>query len=355
MTNNTLHIAKAAKRDEFYTQYKDIEKEVKNYVAYNPNVFKGKTILLPCDDPEWSNFTKYFADNFTKFGIKKLISTSYAYSLSNREISKFERESPYFSEEKHWKCGKVFIIDSDKDNSGTIDFNDIRFNYLHGDGDFRSGEVTKLRDEADIIITNPPFSKFRDFFKWIIEANKKFLIIGSVNCITYKEVFNLIKDNKIWLGTGLGRWISGFIVPQNYDLYGSEAGISSEGQRIVSTNSALWLTNLEHNKRHEMMPLKTMSDNLKNNKKVLNRFKKKYNVETYPKYDNYDAIEVPYTDAIPKNYDGVMGVPITFLDKYNPDQFELIKFRKGNDGKDLRVNGKCPYFRILIKAKKQEK
>lgn len=354
MGNNTLHKAKAAKKDEFYTQYKDIEKEVRNYVEYDPDVFRNKTILLPCDDPEWSNFTRFFADNFENFGLKKLISTSYAESLSNKSISKFERFSNKFDPTKHKECGKLFILDRDINKSGHVDFNDIQFHYLKGNGDFRSKEVTKLRDESDIIITNPPFSLFREFFNWIIEARKQFLIIGNVNCITYKEVFYEIKHNNVWLGTGLGRWISGFIVPKNYDLYGSEAGLSQSGQRIVATNNALWLTNLEHNKRHEMMPLQSMEYNLKNNTKVIRRLRKKYNTDTYPKYDNYNAIEVPYTDAIPKDYDGAMGVPITFLDRYNPNQFKILKFRKGDDNKDLKINGKAPYFRILIKFRNTE-
>lgn len=354
MGNNTLHTAKAAKKDEFYTQYKDIEKEIENYIEYNPDVFKNKTILLPCDDPEWSNFTKYFADNFERFGIKKLISTSYAESLSNRSISRFEKHSDKFDLTKHIECGKVFVLDGDVNKSGKVDFDDLQFDYLQGNGDFRSEEVTKLRDESDIIITNPPFSLFREFFNWIMEAKKKFLIIGNVNCITYKEVFSEIKHNNVWLGTGLGRWISGFVVPDNYDLYGSEAGLSKNGQRIVATNNALWLTNLEHGKRHKMMPLQSMKYNLEHNSKVIRKLKKKYNTNTYPKYDNYDAIEVPYTDAIPKDYSGVMGVPITFLDRYNPKQFEIVKFRKGNDNKDLKINGKPPYFRILIKFKNAE-
>ena len=352
-TNNSLHIARAAKKDEFYTQYDDIKKEVENYVEYNPDVFRNKIILLPCDDPEWSNFTKYFAENFERFGIKKLISTSFAGSLSNKTISKFERNYKGYNSQKHDSCGKIFILDKDINNSGTIDFNDIQFHYLQGDGDFRSKEVTRLRDEADIIITNPPFSLFREFFKWITEANKQFLIIGNVNSITYKEVFREIKNNKVWLGTGLGRWISGFIVPDFYELYGTEARLSESGQRIIATNNALWLTNLDHNKRQNMMKLHSMADNLKNNTKVIRRLKNKYNSITYPKYDNYDAIEIPYTDAIPSDYQGAMGVPITFLDRYNPKQFEIIRFRKGNDDKDLSINGKNPYFRIIIKAKQE--
>lgn len=190
--NSSLGTAKQAKNDEFYTQYNDIEAEMNAYVEYNPDVFRGKTILLPCDDPEWSNFTKYFASNFTRFGIKKLISTSYAKGAANREISLFESESPAFDAAKHSTHGKLFTVARDKDHSGSIDTDDIEFNgYLEGDGDFNSPEVRKLRDEADIIITNPPFSQFRKFLAWIMEAKKQFIILGNMNAITYKEVFSL--------------------------------------------------------------------------------------------------------------------------------------------------------------------
>ena len=189
---------------------------------------------------------------------------------------------------------------------------------LDGDGDFRSDESISLLKQSDFVITNPPFSLFREYLKQLVEYDKKILIIANINAITYKEVFPLIKENKIWLGTGMGRWISGFIVPESYELYGTEARIDEEGNRIVATNNCLWLTNLDHGKRHQPLPLMTMSDNIK--------FSSHKNVKgkEYAKYDNYDAIEVPYTDSIPSDYDGVMGVPITFLDKYNPEQFEII-------------------------------
>ena len=335
--NKKLIAAKSAKNDEFYTQYSDIEKEINAYIDYNPNVFKDKTILLPADDPEWSNFTKYFAANFERFGLKKLISTSYAESSGNEQISLFEQESPIFDEDKHKTHGKIFTLDRDTNKSGKIDLDDLQFQYLKENGDFRSAEVKKLRDEADIIITNRPFSLFREFLQWIMEAKKQFLIIGNINCITYKEVFALIKANKIWLGTGMGRWISGFIVPEKYELYGTEAKINSRGQRIVSTNNCLWLTNLEHGKRHETMPLMSMADNLKFNKKLTNRLKKNFGKFMYPKYDNYPALEVPYTEAIPSDYTGIMGVPITFLDKFNPDQFEILGITDRQNSSGLRT------------------
>jgi len=317
-----LHNAKKSKNDEFYTIYSDIQKEVNAYVEYNPDVFKNKTVLLPCDDPEWSNFTKFFAQNFERFGLKKLISTSYAHESKNidepYQLTLFESESPQFDKKKTKSHGKVFILDKDNNNSGRVDIDDLEWSYLKGDGDFRSKEVIKLRNEADIIITNPPFSLFREFLNWIVEANKQFLIIGNINCLTYKEVFSLLKSNKIWLGNGMGRWISGFIVPQSYDLYGTEARIDENGNRIVATNNCLWLTNIEHGKRHQPLELMTMEDNLRYSKHQLIKDLK------YPKYCNYNAIDVAYTDSIPSDYDGIMGVPITFMDKYNPDQFEII-------------------------------
>ena len=329
MSKKDLKIAKENKNDEFYTQYEDIKKEIDLYYEYNNEVFYNKKVFCPCDDVNYSNFAKYFIDNFDKFGLQKLVCTS------------------YIKENSVYNKGKVFILEKDFKSQQKIEHEE----YLNGDGDFRSEEIKRIRDEMDIIVTNPPFSLFRDFFNWIMETKKKFLIIGNINCITYKEIFKEIQNNEIWLGTGLGRWISGFIVPKDYELYGTEVKVNENGQKIVATNSCLWLTNLEHGKRHSFIDLLSMKDNLKYNKTLINKLKKTYNCETYPKYDNYDAIEIPFTNAIPKDYKGVMGVPITFLDKYNPEQFEIIKFRKGNDEKDLCINGKSVYFRILIKIK----
>ena len=311
--------------------------------------------MLPCDDPEWSNFTKFFAQNFEMLGLKKLISTSYASAskkIEYHQITLFEMNSPQYDEKKTDTHGKIFVLEKDSDASGRIDINDLEWSYLEGDGDFRSEEVRKLRDEADVIITNPPFSMFREFLSWIIEANKKFLIIGNINCILYKEVFPYIMDNKIWLGNGMGRWISGFIVPDNYELYGTEARIE-DGKRIVATNNCLWLTNLDHGRRHQPLQLMSMADNIKYSK--LKQIKE----NKYQKYDNFDAIEVPFTDAIPNDYEGIMGVPITFLDKYNPDQFEIVgEFNHGKDGDfDLAVptiDGKLVYKRIAIRRRENE-
>ena len=322
MANENLKKAKKAKNDEFYTQWVDIEKEIMAYIDYNPDVFRDKTILLPCDDPEWSNFTKFFAQNFEAFGLKKLISTSYAYESKNvnmpYKVSLFEEKAPHFDPNINKIRGKIFTLDHDSNQNGVIDIDDLEWQYLEGDGDFRSDEVKQLRDEADIIITNPPFSLFREFVNWIYEVEKTFLIIGNINCITYKEIFNLIKNDFAWLGTGMGRAISGFIVPENYELYGTEAKIDSCGNRIVATNSCLWLTNLDHGRRHKPLKLMTMAENIKHSKH------KEVKGQKYKKYDNYDAIDVTYTDSIPRDHEGVMGVPITFLDKYNPKQFEIL-------------------------------
>lgn len=319
--------AKINKQDEFYTLYEDIEKEMNAYLEYNIDAFRDKVVLLPCDDPEWSNFTKYFAQNFEKLGLKKLISTSYAQSKKPYkkplQLSLFEIESDKFDESKTNTRGKIFTLS--RKNKKKVNIHDLKWDYLEGDGDFRSDEVKELRDEADIIITNPPFSLFREFLNWIMDGNKQFAIIGSINCISYNEVFPRIKNDEIWLGTGMGRWISGFIVPTEYELYGTETEINSKGQRIVSTNNCLWLTNIDHGKRHQNISLMTMNDNLKFSKhKTIKKI-------GYPKYANYDAIEVAYSDALPSDYKGICGVPITWLSKYNPDLYEIIGLGNGRN------------------------
>ncbi|MCB0745070.1 MAG: adenine-specific methyltransferase EcoRI family protein [Ignavibacteriae bacterium] len=318
-TNKLLQKAKKSKSDEFYTQLSDIESELQHY----KNHFKDKVVYCNCDDPSISNFFNYFASNFKELGIKKLIAACY----KKQEIDLFnteESENGFFYE----YTGK----NNEKLKPGSTDI--IHFK---GDGDFRSSESIELLKQADIVVTNPPFSLFREFVAQLVQYDKQFLIIGNINAITYKEIFKLIKENKAWLGINLGRGISGFIVPEHYELYGTEARIDNKGNRIVSPNNCLWLTNLDTSKRHEDIELT----------------KKYYGNEIeYPKYDNYNGINVNKTKNIPLDYEGYMGVPITFLHKFNPDQFEIIKFRKGNDDKDLSVNGKCPYFRILIKNKR---
>lgn len=349
--NSNLTQAKKAKKDEFYTLYHNIEKEINAYLEYNKDVFRGKTILLPCDDPEWSNFTKYFAQNFETFGIKKLISTSYAPESKaykgGYQPTLFEKNDPRFDKNKTITNGKIFTLYRDKTNDGRIDVNDLEWDYLEGDGDFKSQEITKLRDEADIIITNPPFSLFREFLTWIVEAKKEFLIIGNMNAITYKEVFPLIKNNQLWLGVTNFNTGMYFRVPEDFEYTKSyKFEREQNGKKVNRVPGVCWFTNFDHGRRHQPLPLMTMQDNIRFSKH------KKIKGKGYEKYANYDGIEAPFTSSIPSDYKGAMGVPISFLNKYSPEQFQIIKFRHGDDGKDLRLeNGKCPYFRILIKHK----
>ncbi len=320
-TNKLLQKAKKSKSDEFYTQLSDIESELKHY----NNHFKGKVVYCNCDDPRVSNFFKYFSSNFEQLGLKKLIAACYR----KQEIDLFNSQKT--------ESGFYYKYEGKKVKSSAFNKDKIDIVHFKGDGDFRSKESIELLKESDIVVTNPPFSLFREHVAQLIKYDKKFLIIGNINAITYKEIFKLIKENNAWLGINLGRGISGFIVPEHYELYGTEARIDSSGNRIVSPNNCLWLTNLETPKRNEDIPLS-----------------KTYygNESEYPNYDNYDGINVNKTKDIPKDYEGFMGVPITFLHKFNPNQFEIIKFRKGNDEKDLSINGKCPYFRILIKNRR---
>ena len=330
MANVDLDKAKKTKFDEFYTQYADIEKEMNAYLEFDPDVFRGKTVLLPCDDPEWSNFTKYFAQNFERLGLAKLISTSYAPTAAAHQMEPtlWESSSPLFDAAKDKTNGKIFTLTRDVSGDDRINVDDLEWEYLDGDGDFRSAEVTRLRDEADIIITNPPFSLFRQFLAWILKADKKFVIIGNKNAITYAEVFPLIRQNRMWPGA----------TSFNKDMlfYSLEAIDPSQkpssATRVVDgvaylRSPSIWFTSLDHGRRHQPLALMTMADNL--------RFSKHEEIREkagYDRYDNYDAIEVPYTDAIPSDYEGVMGVPISFLDKYNPDQFEIL----GSSGGDYR-------------------
>lgn len=307
MSNENLNRAKAAKNDEFYTQYADIEREMNAYLQYDPDVFRGKAVLLPCDDPTWSNFTKYFAQNFERLGLRKLMSTCF---------------------QKNGR-GKIGIIEP-----GAA----LRWDYLEGDGDFRSDEVTRIRDEADFIITNPPFSLFREFFYWASAEGKKFILVSHQNAITYKSVFPRIKENEAWLGHGF-KGGAGFFINRFYEDY-AKASAREEG--MIRVSGVVWFTNVHHGRRNQPLQLMTMADNLKFNKKMKGK-------TAYDRYDNYDAIEVPFTNAIPSDYDGVMGVPISFLDKYCTEQFEIIGFRKGDDDKDLSIQGKRPYSRILIR------
>ncbi len=350
MANNiNLGAAKAAKNDEFYTQYADIQKEVNAYLEYNPDTFRDKTVLLPCDDPEWSNFTRFFAQNFERLGLKRLISTSYAVEskkYKNYQPSLFETESPLFDADKTRIKGKIFELTHDTNQNGRIDIDDLEWHYLEGDGDFRSKEVCQLRDQSDIIVTNPPFSLFREFVAWCLNANKALLIIGNLNAITYKEVFPCIKDNQLWLGaTGFMNDMV-FAVPKGTDVDPKDrakaAKLGYVGDYTRLGNSC-WFTNMEHGRRHESLKLMTMKDNLRYSKR------KKIRERGYIQYENYDAIDIPFVDSIPSDYDGAMGVPTTFLDKYCPEQFELIGFAEGDSGKEL---GLKPYPRELKKLNK---
>lgn len=357
MANTKLTEARKAKNDEFYTQYEDIQREVNAYLEYDPDVFRNKTVLLPCDDPEWSNFTRFFAQNFESFGLKKLISTSYAFESKHLtslgyQLSFFEEQSPQFDPDKTKTHGKIFTLTRDSNQSGVIDIDDLEWRYLEGDGDFRSDEVKALRDEADIIVTNPPFSLYRDFIGWIFEEEKKFVIIGNKNSVTFKEIFPLIMQNKMWSGRtswGGGMWFE----TQNPD----DVDKVIDGVNMKNVAS-VWFTNIEHGKRHEPLQLMTMADNLKFSKH------KDIKEQGYLKYDNYDAIEIPFTDAIPCDYEGVMGVPISFLEKYCPEQFEILGATE-SEGKGFSgglwiessavsqplVDGKRVYKRIFIKKK----
>jgi hypothetical protein len=364
MANKQLGDAKKAKNDEFYTQYIDIEKEINSYLDFDSQVFKNKTILLPCDDPEWSNFTKYFAQNFQKLGLKKLISTSYAPNSKPKEITTqltlFETTSPLYDPRKAVTNGKIFELYYDKTRDKRINFDDLEWRYLEGDGDFRSEEISKLRDEADIVITNPPFSLFREFLQWIMEAHKQFVIVGNMNALTYRDTFPYIKANKMWLGQSISSGDREFRIPDNYPIDATGWRIDENGQKYIRVKGVRWFTNLDHGRRHQPLALMTEDENWKFSKH------KEVRELGYRSFDNYDAIEVPFTDAIPSDYPGVMGVPISFLDKYSPEQFEIVGLIAGNirglagieskTGKDgPYMDGKLKYGRILIRHRKLKK
>lgn len=314
-SNKNLHNAGRAKKDEFYTQLVDIENELKHY----KDQFRGKVVFCNCDDPKESNFVKYFSMKFEEFGLKKLIATHY------KEANLFTREAPYKLE---------YIGDI---NGNRIPDPSEFMTEMISNGDFRSDECIKLLREADIVVTNPPFSLFREYIAQLMEYNKKFLIIGSVNAITYKECFRFIKDNKMWLGASIHSGDREFRVPDDYPLNAASSRIDDKGRKYIRVKGVRWFTNLDYEERHENLVLY-----------------KKYTPEEYPKYDNYDAINVDVTADIPADYNGVMGVPITFLDKYNPDQFEIITMSTMS-GVSANywtfINGKPRYARVYIRNK----
>ena len=342
--NRHLGAAKAAKNDEFYTQWADIEREINAYLEYDPDVFRDKVVLLPCDDPEWSNFTKFFALHFVDFGLKKLISTSYAPDSNSAKLnyqpSLFESASPAFDAKKTHANGKKFTLEpKDINGDGVINIDDLQWEYLAGDGDFRSQEVTALRDEADLVITNPPFSLFRSFMSWVIGGGRKLSVIGTNNAITYNEVFPHIMANELWKGATANSTDMVFGVPKGTPLAEADRdkaerlGYPSDDERDYTRHgNSCWFTNIDHGRRHEPLQLMTKADNIKFSKH------KEVRGVGYPPYDNFDGIEVPFVDAIPSDYDVMMGVPITFLDSYNPDQFEIVGSSEG-DYKPTRTYG----------------
>lgn len=350
MANTNLANAKTAKNDEFYTQYPDIQKEINAYLDYDPNVFRGKTVLLPCDDPEWSNFTKFFAQNFELLGLKKLISTSYAPESKKYKMpyqpTLFETQQPYFNPDKSKTNGKIFVLTRDVTGDNRIDINDLEWQYLEGDGDFRSKEIRKLRDEADIIVTNPPFSLFREFVVWLMDAGKQFIIIGNMNAVTYKEIFPLIKDNKMWLGNGFQNGNAYFRVEAPRESYAD--GVFDESTNLVKFRNCCWFTNIDHGRRHQPLKLMTMAENFKHSKHKEIRGRK-----DYIHYENYDAIEVPFTDSIPSDYEGAMGLPKSFLDKYCPEQFEIIGIAEGDSGKELGLKPFPPELKKMNPSLRQ--
>lgn len=327
--NRNLGAAKAAKKDEFYTQYVDIQKEVEAYLEFDPDTFRGKVVYCNCDDPFESNFFKYFAANFNKLGLKKLVTTSYDGSpIAGAQLTFWEYDEGNGKRQKP-KAITVEIEEvKDINGDGATGIEDVELflkrnlhtrTRLTEGGDFRSHECIALLKEADIVVTNPPFSLFKEYVAQLVEHGKKFLIIGNVQAITYLEIFPLIKDNKLWLGVTIHSGDREFRVPDHYPLKAAGCRVDENGVKYIRVKGVRWYTNLDHGRRHQELPLMTMEDNL--------RFSKHKQIKgkaAYDHYVNYDAIEVPFTDAIPSDYGGVMGVPISFLDKYNPDQFEII-------------------------------
>lgn len=333
MANTNLSKAKKVKNDEFYTQYIDIQKEIEAYLEYDSKVFRGKVIYCNCDDPFESNFFRYFVLNFNKLGLKQLITTSYKPSpVANTQLALFGEGITLNKTKGRSKVtANKFIINEvhDVDNNGEFNLKDIarqlkinennEWTPLKKDGDFRSPECVELLKQSDIVVTNPPFSLFREYVKQLFDFNKKFVILGNMNAITYKEVFPKIKENKMWLGPSISSGDREFQVPKSYPITASGWRVDNEGRKFLRIKGVRWFTNLDHGRRHQPLPLMTMDDNLKYSK-----HKEIKGKTSYDKYDNYDAIEIPFTNAIPSDYSGVMGVPISFLDKYNPDQFEIL-------------------------------
>ena len=379
MANKSLGAARKKKNDEFYTMYHDIEREMVAYWNFNKDIFRDKVVLCPADDPEWSNFRKFFADVFEEWGLKKLICTSFA-PRSNQdalfavEIAE-EQNDPKYDPKLSDERGRVLVLErEDLNDDGRIDRSDMKWDYLEGDGDFRSAEVTALRDEADIVVTNPPFSLFREFLSWLEDGDVQYSIVGNINATTYKETFQLIRDNKLWKGATANSSDMIFRVPEGAEVdpkdrekairmlrkFGGRYADLPDDANFTRQGSSCWFTNIEHGVRHEWLELDTAE---RNQTKV--KARKVIRERGYPKFDNYEAIEVSFTDAIPSDHDGVMGVPISFLDKYNPEQFEIVGLAAGNiqglagipssTGKDgPYIDGKLKYGRIFIRNRRPE-
>lgn len=411
MGNSNLTAARKAKNDEFYTMYADIEKEMVAYWNYNKDMFRDKVVLCPADDPEWSNFCKFFADVFDEWGLKKLICTSYAPKSNHDGLfyvgTDGELSSSLYDPVKSESHGRVLVLErSGLSSDGTFGREALEWSYLEGDGDFRSPEVTALRAEADFVISNPPFSLFREFIAWVVAGGEdlRFSLVGNMNAITYKEVFPLIKDDKMWLGPTISSGDREFRVPDNYELYAAGTRVDDEGNKFIRVKGVRWFTNIEHHRRHEWLDCDTMERNCTKRKA-----KAIIKERGYPKYDNYDAIEVSYTEAIPSDYtvektvtideldelrengfmvevlgvmrdddtvqpvnevvDGsmmverrflvrimnpAMGVPISFLDKYNPEQFEILGLDSPDNqwiGHGPSCQGKVLYRRIFVRSR----
>lgn len=376
--NQSLSAARSAKKDEFYTQYVDIHKEVEAYLEFDADTFRDKIVYCNCDDPFESNFFKYFAANFNRLGLKKLICTSYDGSPLAGQMTLFDEYNAGNGHRKKPKAIAV-IVDhvKDENNDGAADIEDVKLflkknkanrialkgNDQYPGGDFRSPECIEYLKQADIVVTNPPFSLFREYVEQLVEYNKKLLVIGNIQAITYKEVFPLIRGDKLWMGVTIHSGDREFRVPDHYPLNAAGYRVDENGVKYIRVKGVRWWTNLDHGRRHQQLPLMSMSDHLK-----FSKHKEIKGKRAYARYDNYNAIEVPYTDAIPSDYDGAMGVPITFLDKYSPEQFEILSsndIRKNSTvpykqhglikDKDSAINGKPVYVRIVIRHRKPAK
>lgn len=372
MANTNLGAARKVKNDEFYTQFHDIQKEIEAYIEYDKDTFRGKVVYCNCDDPFESNFFRYFALNFKRLGLKSLITTSYKPSpIANTALPLLGDDKTLQPEKSRPRVtANKFVINEvgDIDGDGSFTLQDIaeqlkankhnEWQPLEGNGDFRSNECIELLKQSDIVVTNPPFSLFREYMSQLFEYDKKFLVIGNMNAITYVEIFPMIKANKLWLGNNAK--VNGgamfYEIPESVANLEQvrEVKVNEQGRKVYITRvqGVRWYTNLDHGRRHQPLSLMTMADNLKFNKKMKDK-------KAYDKYDNYDAIDVPYVDAIPSDYDGIMGVPISFMDKYSSEQFEILGANRGiaQDpsgvyGRSTYIDGKETFKKLFIRHRK---